>query len=143
HLQLTGYRLPTEKEWEYACRAKTTTSRAFGDSEEMLDYYAWYGHKARNRAWPVGLLKPNDFGLFDMYGNASEWTDDTGYRPTSPPGKENDGSIVLITDLNVHRGGNFTLSAVQLRSAARFTAGVKAINYTVGFRVARTYPFPP
>jgi formylglycine-generating enzyme required for sulfatase activity len=72
-LERTGYRLPTEGEWEYACRAGTTTARYFGHTPELLPQYAWcpanspLGHKQ-----PVGLKKPNDFGLFDMYGNADE-----------------------------------------------------------------------
>src|SRR5882762_8004362 len=72
-LSLTGYRLPTEAEWEYACRAGAVTSRFYGGAEEMLDRYAWYFGNFRDRAWPVGRLKPNDYGLFDVYGNVIEW----------------------------------------------------------------------
>jgi formylglycine-generating enzyme required for sulfatase activity/serine/threonine protein kinase len=67
------YRLPTEAEWEYACRAGAFTPRHYGHDEELLTRYSWYHPAARRRTWPVGTLKPNDFGLFDMYGNAEEW----------------------------------------------------------------------
>src|SRR5262249_29903615 len=79
-LTRTGYRLPTEQEWEYACRAGAVTSRAFGGSDEMLGNYAWYMHNSAGHPWPVGQLKPNDFGLFDMYGNAGEWCHDRALR---------------------------------------------------------------
>ena len=69
----TGYRLPSEAEWEYACRSGAATARYYGRAEELLGKYAWYGATTNfERAWPVGSLKPNDFGLFDMLGNAAE-----------------------------------------------------------------------
>jgi hypothetical protein len=76
-LAKTGYRLPTRAEWEFACRAGTTTRRYYGDddNDELLHHYVWLTKKgARARLEPVGRMMPNDFGLFDMYGNVSEWT---------------------------------------------------------------------
>ena len=75
-LQRTGYRLPTEAEWEYACRAGTVTSRYYGNSTELLDAYAWYQANSKVHAWTCGSLLPNDLGLFDMLGNVNEWCQD-------------------------------------------------------------------
>src|SRR5262249_4070093 len=74
--QRTGYRLPSEQEWEYACRAGTVSSRYFGSSDDWVAKFAWYSKNSQNRTWPVGRLKPNDFGLFDMQGNALCWCQD-------------------------------------------------------------------
>ena len=81
-LERTGYRLPTEAEWEYACRAGTMTSRYYGLSIALLDVYARYQANCHDHACPGGSLLPNDLGLFDMLGNVSEWCQDRldGYQ---------------------------------------------------------------
>src|SRR5262249_52040544 len=67
--RLAGYRLPTEVEWEYACRAESVTSRHFGETDELLGQYSWYTKNSQDRCMlPVGTLKPNDWGLFDVLG---------------------------------------------------------------------------
>jgi formylglycine-generating enzyme required for sulfatase activity len=76
YLQRTGYRLPTDAEWECACRAGTVTRRYYGSADELMPYYGWHMDNSRRMPQPVGLLKPNDLGLFDMYGNVTEWCSD-------------------------------------------------------------------
>jgi formylglycine-generating enzyme required for sulfatase activity len=73
YLSRTGYRLPTEAEWEYACRAGALTSRSYGETAELLDKYGWYYDNAHERTRPVGRKKPNDLGLFDVHGNVYTW----------------------------------------------------------------------
>src|SRR5207245_3936582 len=73
YLKRTGYRLATEAEWEYACRAGAVTSRSYGEAEDLLGKCAWYLGNSKERTWPVGRLKPNDLGLFDMHGNIWTW----------------------------------------------------------------------
>jgi formylglycine-generating enzyme required for sulfatase activity len=126
-LARTGYRLPTEPEWEYACRAGTLTSRAFGASEEMLEKYAWFVRNSQLHAWPVGQLKPNDFGLFDMHGNVGEWCQNDA-KPAGPG---------LKGQFRPYRGGTFLqLDRVRSAAAAEYVWMARA-NY-IGFRVART-----
>ena len=72
-MSLTGYRLPTEAEMEYATRAGAMTSRYFGETEDLLPKYAWYTKNSQEKTWPVGSLKPNDLGLFDVQGNVYTW----------------------------------------------------------------------
>jgi formylglycine-generating enzyme required for sulfatase activity len=133
----TGYRLPTEAEWEYACRAGRITSRHFGDAEALLGRYAWYVGNSDDRAQPVGSLKPNDFGLFDMYGNACEWCQDA-FEPAghTPAG----GEVITDSANRVLRGGSFAHPAPSVRSDSRFGLQPKAVLSFAGLRVARTLP---
>jgi formylglycine-generating enzyme required for sulfatase activity len=142
--QRTGYRLPTEAEWEYAARAGAHTSRFYGHSEEMLKEYAWYSRTAGNRAWPVGQLKPNDLGLFDVYGNFWEWCQDPNEpypvvdrgvtKDEQDPNRKGDGQRII-------RGGVFNGVPAFARSAYRyqFDSDPRKRPSNVGFRVARTY----
>jgi serine/threonine protein kinase/formylglycine-generating enzyme required for sulfatase activity len=140
YLELTGYRLPTEAEWEFACRANTVTSRYYGLTETLLPQYAWYQANGKNRAWPTASLKPNDFGLFDMLGNAFEWCDDLFVSHPEADGTVADdaGTTKPVTPENRHvlRGGAFYNRPVYVRSAFRYLPDYRVFSY--GFRPART-----
>jgi formylglycine-generating enzyme required for sulfatase activity len=134
------FRLPFEAEWEYSCRAGSTTRYHFGDDEDKLDQFAWYDKNAGKGTKPVGLKKPNPFELHDMYGNASEWCQD-GKREykkekvTDPEGPS-DGADRLAGARRVVRGGTWFSPAWDLRSAApRFDHWPSDRFDCIGFRV--------
>jgi formylglycine-generating enzyme required for sulfatase activity len=144
-LQRRGYRLPTEAEWEYACRAGALTSRYYGNSISLLDAYAWYQANSKDRAWSCGSLLPNDLGLFDMLGNDFEWAQDslTGKTPSSRRISSDSRTISEhVTDKmpRLVRGGSFIDRPAYVRSAYRgsFVPVCEFRNY--GFRPCRTYP---
>ena len=143
-IQRMGYRLPTEAEWEYACRADSDTSRYYGRTADLLDKYAWYMKNAGDRSWPAGSLKPNDWGLFDMYGNVWTWCHDS-YQdyPSVADGKTDDddnaSGPVSKSVARVLRGGGFSVPARNLRSAERTFSPPGDRLGGMGFRVARTY----
>ncbi len=136
------YRLPTEAQWEYACRAGTTTVYSFGDHASKLGQYAWYRKSAwdigQKYAHRVGQKLPNPWGLYDMYGNVFEWCQDweapygSEKVVSDPMGPAQGEGLVL-------RGGSFYL-APFVRSAYRYYPYPVDRSYTFGFRVARTYP---
>lgn len=156
YLNRTGYRLPTEAEWEYAARAGSLTSRFFGSGDDLLGEYAWYSRhppKRKNdpvdptdprRTWPVGQLKPNDLGLFDIYGNVWEWCQDRMQAYPSTRGvhvdKEDPNLVVSDKVARARRGGSFPYEAAMQRSAARGTTTAMPTlrRDNVGFRVVRT-----
>jgi serine/threonine protein kinase/formylglycine-generating enzyme required for sulfatase activity len=144
YLHRAGYRLPTEAEWEYACRAGVTLSRHFGSDDAMLGPYAWYGPNARGDVHSVGTKMPNDYGLFDMYGNAAEWCQDAFAPYPRAPGETTieDGEDQRPVDPSVRRvlrGGAYFSVAAKLRSASRFGSQPHIPLDFAGLRVARTW----
>jgi formylglycine-generating enzyme required for sulfatase activity len=141
YLQSAGYRLPTEAEWEFACRASTATSRYYGSSESLLPNYAWYLANEGNQTRPVAGLKPNDFGLFDMLGNAFQLCDDL-YCTNLTNAAEDGGwtSPVVDSEGRSMRGASYLSHARLVRSAYRNNSQPAYRTGTIGFRVARTLP---
>jgi formylglycine-generating enzyme required for sulfatase activity len=141
-----GYRLPTEAEWEYACRAGMESDYAFGNEARRLGDYAWLAeNSASKKTHPVGLKKPNPWGLFDMHGNVAEWCNDVydaGYYQSSP---EANPRGPAAGKEYVLRGGSWKSTADALRSAARlgenpgFSDACLARD-AIGFRCARRAP---
>jgi formylglycine-generating enzyme required for sulfatase activity len=144
YLSLTGYRLPTEAEWEYTCRAEAVTSRYYGESTELLGKYGWCLQNSGERSRPVGSKKPNDFGLFDMHGNVWNWCQES-YKPYPQGPSEKifeDIEDTLSVDKQasrVLRGGSYNNRAANVRCAYRNEDAPTHRNGYVGFRPARTF----
>src|SRR5207248_1345153 len=128
YLKRKGYRLPTEAEWEYACRAGTLTSRYYGSSPELLPRYAWYLNTSRDRTWPVGQKRPNDLGLFDMHGNVWNWCQERRRRYYPPgsreePVRDDEETRSISNRLTlVLRGTAFNVQPFVVRAATRYNA---------------------
>ncbi len=133
----TGYRLPTEAEWECACRAGSATLYCFGDDEARLGEFAWFRGDSENQTHPVGKKECNGFGLYDMHGNVWEWCWD-GFgidyyqqSPTIDPRGPRQAALRVI------RGGIFRYAPWNARSAARACRFPEHHLDDVGFRVVR------
>jgi formylglycine-generating enzyme required for sulfatase activity len=151
-LELRGYRLPTDAEWERVCRGETQTARYFGETDRLLGSYAWYDKNLGGRSMrPVGALTPNDSGVFDLYGNALEWCMDDfiGVYDESAESRYHDtledfhASDDMYDYMYLVLRGGHDFKAANMRSAARWcNPPNNSFNYN-GFRVSRTYPLPP
>ncbi len=137
-----GYRLPTEAEWGYACRAGTTTAYCFGNDPDQLHGYAWYGKSLNSGSThPVGQLKPNDWGLYDMHGNVWEWVRDWygkyAARIVSDPQGSAEGASRVV------RGGGWYVVAQNCRAAFRYDFAPDLRDGSLGFRLARSVSLGP
>ena len=117
------YHLPTEAEWEYACRAGTTNVYSFGDDPKKLGDFGWYEDTADSETNPVGKKKPNAWGLYDMLGNVQEWVHDfyspTAYKEAAQKNPAVNPKGPKTGELHVARGGDYSCSGDKLRCAAR------------------------
>jgi serine/threonine protein kinase/formylglycine-generating enzyme required for sulfatase activity len=138
YLQLTGYRLPSEAEWEYACRAGALTSRYFGNCDELAPEYCWFEQNADKRHHPGGLLKPNDFGLFDMLGNVFEWCQEKKDHNAQSRVDKEDSDPIHNKDNRVVRGGAIRYPLLDLRSDLQRWEPPTVDWDNMGFRVARS-----
>lgn len=129
------YRLPTEAEWEYAARAGTTTAYSWGDNPSDFPAYAWNTTDANNQTHPVGLKKPNPWGLYDMHGNVWEWTASTYVKEYD--GSELRGSSRKSKALRSVRGGAWYFHPKGMRSADRRIYSPWLHWPYIGFRLVR------
>ncbi len=136
-----GYRLPTEAEWEYSCRAGSITPWCFGDQVLEVGQYAWYFDNAQMETQPIGGKKPNSWGLYDMHGNVMEWCFDwygefyyqQSAEEENPLGPDNGTARSL-------RGGAWQFGAEATRSAYRNSCNPETSSSVIGFRVTRNAP---
>jgi formylglycine-generating enzyme required for sulfatase activity len=153
NLDANGYRLPTEAEWEYACRAGTNTTWSYGDNSNSLRNYMWHLGNSRNITHEVGLKQPNPWGLYDMHGNVAEWCWNR-YEKYTPTAKTNPTGYGADSALRIVRGG--AMNSLELggkretSSAARDARDPDHLYFNgqlmswydgfedVGFRVVRT-----
>ncbi len=156
------YRLPTEAEWEYACRAGSSTAYSFGDNIKELSDYGWFYENSDDRYHKVGLKKPNAWGLYDMHGNVAEWTLDqyaaSYYQTKRESTSKNDWNNPTTLYPRSARGGSWYHDPEQLRSAARMPSSPnwkkrdpqipKSLWWHtnapfIGFRIVRPNKTPP
>jgi formylglycine-generating enzyme required for sulfatase activity len=146
HFDKNGYRLPTEAEWEYACRAGTDGDYSFGSETRYLGDYGWFADNAGKKTHPVGQKKPNHWGLYDMHGNVAEWCHDVydknyyqGSPQANPRGPAGEGKEYVL------RGGSWKSTTEALRSCYRlgevpgFSDACLARD-AIGFRCVRKAP---
>ena len=127
-------RLPSEAEWEYACRAGTTGKYSFGDKEADLGIYCWFTGNAKGNDPPVGAKKPNPWGFYDMHGYVWEWCADTWHADYKNAPTDGSAWVDAKVKERVLRGGAWTEVADKCRSAYRFFAVPETRTPAIGFR---------
>ena len=132
------YRLPTEAEWEYACRATSGAAYSFGDSADLLGDFAWFKEDRMLATLPVGLKKANRWGLYDMHGNVYEWCHD--WYADYPSSEVTDPQGPRIGSERVFRGGCSSDVAVNCRSSYRYSIVPIFRSHEFGLRVAMSAP---
>jgi len=136
--ELETFRLPTEAEWEYACRAGNMTAYSFGDAPSSLGQYAWFNSNSNHETHPVGQKKPNAFGLYDMHGNVwewcSDWYDEYYADSTVDPAGPSEGASRIL------RGGSWFCTPGPCRSANRGWNTPETRDDDVGFRIVLECP---
>jgi formylglycine-generating enzyme required for sulfatase activity len=134
------FRLPTEAEWEYACRAGTTTPWCGGSDDADLREYGWFGATSAGKLHPVGQLRANGFGLYDMHGNVWEWCADWYAADRYGPSPMDDPTGPLTGSSRIQRGGDWFYSSQQCRSAKRVFGSPGDRSVSLGFRLAAALP---
>ena len=129
------YRLPTEAEWEYACRAGSTTTYCFGDDASLFGEYAWYAENSEGVTHDVGTKKPNAWGLYDMHGNVWEWCLDRYAEDYDSTPCDGTAYGVASEKGRVLRGGSYNGTHENCRTSSRINLGSGGRNYFIGFRV--------
>ncbi len=127
------YKLPTEAEWEYACRANSQSAYYFGTDPQKLKDYAWYQKNSEGESHPVGLKRPNIWGLYDMHGNVWEWTNTEDIQNNAIKNSPNKSNYPIV------RGGSWDDLPWWLRSAYRNGWDATYRSNDLGFRIAKTY----
>jgi formylglycine-generating enzyme required for sulfatase activity len=139
YLKKIGHRLPTSGEWEYACRAGAYEVRSYGNRDELLEEYAWYLRNSGGMLHPVGRLKPNALGLFDMHGNVLEWCQESVKHINDHRGTDvEDLTPAVAISERVIRGGACTFSAEKTRADYMGPLAPATLWDNIGFRVVRT-----
>ena len=136
--EINVFRLPSEAEWEYACRAGMQTAYSFGDDGGKLGEYAWFGENSGAKSHPVGQLKPNAYGLYDMHGNVHEWMADP-WHPNYD-GAPSDGrawETEREASVRMTRGGSWYHPRGDQRCAYRRAIPQSSYHQVIGFRLLR------